>query len=181
MKEEDKLKQRFGTDTGFRVPEGYFDRVFSEIDAKLPEHTGLRAAAPLSRWQRLKPYVYLAAMFGGIWCTMKMVSMMSDTGPEPVSLDNPPEMIAKAMSNPEVVSQVCSSPSVMVIEDEVFEEAAPVSEAVEADSEEASATEEAAPTDEYSDFVNVADIDLGQLQAALDADDTADDYYYYYI
>lgn len=181
MKEEDKLKHRYGTDTGFRVPEGYFDHVFSEIEAKLPEHPGLKPAAPLSRWQRLKPYVYLAAMFGGIWCTMKMVSMMSETGSEPVSLDNPPELIAQAMSNPEVVSQVCSSPSVMVIEDEVFEEDAPVTEAFDTGSGEEAADEEAIPTEDYSDFVNVADIDLGQLQAALDTDDTADDYYYYYI
>lgn len=181
MKEEDKLKHRFGTDTGFRVPEGYFDRVFSEIDTQLPEHPGLRPAAPLSRWQRLKPYVYLAAMFGGIWCTMKMVSMMSDTGPEPVSLDNPPEMIAQAMSNPEVVSQVYSTPSVMVIEEDVSDEDAPVSETVDAAPKEEIAGEDASTTEDYSDFVNVADIDLGQLQAALDADDTADDYYYYYI
>lgn len=173
------MKRRFGTDTGFRVPEGYFDRVFSEIDAKLPEHPGLKAAAPLSRWQRLKPYVYLAAMFGGIWCTMKMVSMMSDAGPEPVSLDNPPEMIAQAMSTPEVVAQVYSSPSVMVIEDEVLDEPVSASETADAESGEGSVADVAAPTDEYSDFVNVADIDLGQLQAALDAEDTADDYYYY--
>lgn len=185
MKEDDKLKHRFGTDTGFRVPEGYFDRVFSEIDAKLPEHPGLKPAAPLPRWQRLKPYVYLAAMFGGIWCTMKMVSMMSDSGPEAVSLDNPPEMIAQAMSTPEVVAQVYSSPSVMVIEDEVFDEPVQVSGTMDTESGDGSVADDVASTDEYSDFVNVADIDLEQLQAALNAEDTADyynDYYYdYYI
>lgn len=180
MKEDDKLKNKFGTDSGFRVPEGYFDRVFSEIETKLPEHPGLKAPAPLSRWQRMKPYVYLAAMFGGIWCTMKMVSMMSNTQPEEVSLDNPPEMIAKAMSTPEVVSQVYSAPTVMVIEDEVYDEAPtdPQTEDTESAEPESAAAE---TTDEYSDFISVSDIDLGELQAALDAEDSADDEYYYYI
>lgn len=183
MKEEDKLKHRCGTDTGFRVPDGYFDHVFSEIDAKLPPHPGLQAPPALSRWQRLKPYVYLAAMFGGIWCTMKMVSMVSDTASEQVSLDNPPELIAQAMSSPEIVSQVCSSPSVMVIDDEAgtYEAEACVSADMADIGTETVQETDMAEEEDYSGFVSVSDIDLGQLQAALYADDKTEDDYYYYI
>jgi len=35
--EEQYLKERFGTRTPFKVPEGYFDSVASEIMAKLPQ------------------------------------------------------------------------------------------------------------------------------------------------
>lgn len=181
MKEEDKLKHICGTETGFRVPDGYFDHVFAKIDANLPEHPALKKRAPLSRWQRIKPYVYLAAMFGGIWCTMKMVSMMSQTTPEKVSLDNPPELVAQAMSSPEVLAQAYSSPTVMIVEEstdsfddvENTESATPSNEQAEDEAIEM-------PSD-YSNFVSVSDIDLNQLQAALYADETEDYYYPYYI
>lgn len=180
MKTEDKLKQKFGTDTGFRVPDGYFDHVFTEIDSKLPEHPGLRKRVPLSRWQRIKPYVYLAAMFGGIWCTMKMISMMSDTKQEVISLDNPPELVAQAMETPEVVAQVYSTPSVVLIDDEDIESYSYSDNSSSASSDD---DDKDAPTiempSEYTRFVNASDIDLAQLQAALYAEDTDDDYYYY--
>ncbi len=180
MKEEDQLRDKFGTETGFRVPDGYFDYIFNEIESRLPEHPGLKTPMPISRWQRLKPYVYLAAMFAGIWCTMKMVSMMSESGQEEVSLSNPPQMIAKAMDTPEVVAQVCSSPSVMVVEN--FEET--LTEEAVPGSEDEIVAEDNAASDNYYDetnFVDVSDVDLDQLQAALAAEDSAEEDYYYYI
>lgn len=180
MKEEDQLRHKFGTETGFRVPDGYFDHIFNEIESRLPEHPGLKTPMPISRWQRLKPYAYLAAMFAGIWCTMKMVSMMSESGQEEVSLSNPPQMIAKAMDSPEVVAQVCSSPSVMVVED--FDES--LAEDAVPGNEDEDATEDNLASDNTYDetnFVDVSDVDLNQLQAALAAEDSAEEDYYYYI
>ena len=100
MRQEDILKEKYGTDAGFRVPDGYFDNLNSAIMSKLPDYPEVERVAPLSVWQRVKPYVYLAAMFAGIWCTMKMVTMIQSApaGTE-VSLDNPPAMIAQAMSS----------------------------------------------------------------------------------
>ena len=37
MKAEDKIRQRYGSDTGFSVPDGYFDQVFAKIGSELPE------------------------------------------------------------------------------------------------------------------------------------------------
>lgn len=184
MKEEDKLKQRYGTDTGFRVPDGYFDSVFAKIGSELPEYPEVKTVKSLSRWQRLKPYVYLAAMFGGIWCTMKMVTMITDSQPNQVSLDNPPELVAKAMESPEVLSQVCSTPSAMIVEESGYEDAFVEEEAAAPDSEEAEAvadevSEEAASEETYSEFIDIEDIDLKQLQAALYAEESEEDYYYY--
>ncbi len=75
MKAEDKIRQRYGSDTGFSVPDGYFDQVFAKIGSELPERE-TPPVVKMTRWQRMKPYVYLAAMFAGIWCTMKMVTMI---------------------------------------------------------------------------------------------------------
>lgn len=89
MSAEQNILDKAGRDTGFRVPEGYFDHLYSSMADKLPE----REPAPeikLSTWQRLKPYVYLAAMFAGIWCMMQMFHMMSSTD---VSLEAPPAAV----------------------------------------------------------------------------------------
>lgn len=102
MNKEEKLKVKIGTETGFKVPDGYFDEVFSKIAASLPEQT-IEKPKPLTKWQRMKPYVYMAAMFAGIWCMMKMFhSMTIQLG---VSLENPPAVIAEAMSNNSFVEE----------------------------------------------------------------------------
>lgn len=179
MKEEDKLKQTYGTQTGFRVPDDYFDNVFTRIGDQLPSVPESAVPMPQSKWQRLKPYIYLAAMFGGIWCTMKMVSMLSDTEPQTVSLDNPPQLVAQAMETPEVVAQMYSEPSVMVVPDDYTDIDIPtLSEDATATSESAQQVNDDVPDEDYSSFVNIADVDLNQLQAALMEDDSTEDYYY---
>lgn len=101
MKEEDKLVDKFGRKGPWTLPDGYFESVRVEIAAKLPEYPAKPAPAKLSRWQRVKPYVYLAAMFAGIWCMMQVFHHVS-SGVGAVSLDNPPEHIAQLMSEPEI-------------------------------------------------------------------------------
>lgn len=94
MKFEERLQQKIGRDAGFRVPDDYFEQTFDKIAASLPER---KPATPvrLTPWQRMRPYVYLAAMFAGIWCMMKMFHIMQN--PPEVSLDNPPSAVAAAM------------------------------------------------------------------------------------
>lgn len=94
MKFEDKLEQKIGRDPGFRLPEGSLEALYIKVSESLPERK-VRVAPKLSMWQRVKPYVYMAAMFAGIWCTMKMFHMMSS--PE-ISLDNPPALVAEAIT-----------------------------------------------------------------------------------
>lgn len=93
MRFEDKLKERIGTDPGFRLPEGSLEALYAQVSESLPERKE-RKAPKLTMWQKVKPYVYLAAMFAGIWCTMKMFHLASS--PE-ISLDNPPAMVAEAV------------------------------------------------------------------------------------
>ena len=92
MKEEDKILERYGRKGPWRVPDGYFEAVRIEIQAKLPEYPEAPKRADMSLWQRVKPYVYLAAMFAGIWCMMKVFHNAAGMGS--LSIDNPPEHIA---------------------------------------------------------------------------------------
>lgn len=51
----------------FQVPEGYFENLPSEVMNKLPEKEKaiLEPEAPVAMWTRIKPLLYLAAMFVG--------------------------------------------------------------------------------------------------------------------
>lgn len=101
MKEEDKLVERFGRKGPWTVPDDYFESVRIEITSKLPEYPHKPQPVKLCRWQTVKPYVYLAAMFAGIWCMMQVFHQVS-SGVDKVNLDNPPESLAALMSDPEV-------------------------------------------------------------------------------
>ena len=100
MKQEKNLLDKAGRQTGFTVPQGYFEQMRSEVEAKLPPMVKLREQPPLTLWGKIRPYVYMAAMFAGIWCMMKMFHMMGTAGQ--LNLDNPPEEVAVAMADPVV-------------------------------------------------------------------------------
>ena len=97
MNREDKLREKFGTDPGFRVPENFFEDFYKEMGESLPPLEAAPRQPDLSLWQRMKPYVYLAAMFMGIWLTMKVFHTVSSN--QSLSLDNPPEQIAQLIRN----------------------------------------------------------------------------------
>lgn len=94
MNQEEKLKDKFGNEGGWKVPEGYFANFCKEMTERLPEYPEAPKIPDLTLWQKLKPYVYLAAMFAGIWLMMNVFHRVSST--ESYSLDNPPEFLAQA-------------------------------------------------------------------------------------
>lgn len=71
MSKNSDIISKIGGDAGFRTPDGYFDNLAERIAASLPEKQILPVAKP-TRWQRVRPFVYLAAMFAGIWCMMQI-------------------------------------------------------------------------------------------------------------
>lgn len=95
MDPSDKLKQKYGTESGFKVPEGYFESLQSRIGASLPEYPEAPRIVRLSPWNRVKPYVYLAAMFAGIWLMMRVFHGV--TSSETLSLENPPAELVHLM------------------------------------------------------------------------------------
>ena len=101
MSVDNKFKEKYGTSTGFRVPDNFFEIKFKEISETLPEYK-MPVIPKLSRWHRVRPYVYLAAMFAGIWCMMKMFHIMNDS--RTMTLENVPDQVAAVMeSQPEIV------------------------------------------------------------------------------
>lgn len=108
MKQEHKhsILDRQGHPDGMTVPEGFFDDFVSKMAAKLPENELERQPArilePPTLWQRVRPFAYMAAMFAGVWCMMKMFSMTGN-GTTDLSFDHNPVLTA-ALSNDDFVN-----------------------------------------------------------------------------
>lgn len=71
---------------GMKVPEGYFADFAARMNAELPDRPELERPdtvkeEPRTVWQRVRPYVYMAAMFAGIWLMLQMFSMMGGQKP----------------------------------------------------------------------------------------------------
>ena len=97
------ILEKVNRNDGMTVPGGYFDDFASRMAASLPvmdwenEAEGQSRVMPRSFWQKVRPYVYLAAMFMGVWCMMKMFDMMRpDT--QGLNIDNNP-VITAAVGN----------------------------------------------------------------------------------
>lgn len=65
-KEEDYLIKKFGIEKPFKTPDGYFDSFTDKVMSNLPERTFVEETRVVTLWDRVKPLVYLAAMFAGI-------------------------------------------------------------------------------------------------------------------
>ncbi len=106
MNPEQKLLDKIGRTHGLTVPDSDFlCQVYIRVSQQLPEK---KAPQQKKRtpWQIMRPYVYLAAMFAGLWLTMRIVTSLTVAPQQPVSLDNPPVLVAQAMSTPEVAEQI---------------------------------------------------------------------------
>ena len=75
MKEEDNILKKVGTENAFRVPEGYFENLTSEIMNRLPEkEKPASEKKEVTMWERAKPWVYMAAMFVGAALIIRVAS-----------------------------------------------------------------------------------------------------------
>ena len=72
MKEDMNLKNKFGTENHFTVPEDYFKNLVPNIMEQLPE-VEENPAPPIRLWDRVKPWMYMAAMFMGLFFTIRAV------------------------------------------------------------------------------------------------------------
>ena len=75
MKQEDPtLLTKYGKDPGFKVPENYFEDFNKRMFDMLPDVEITPVDVKPTMWQRVKPLVYMAAMFAGVWCMMSIFS-----------------------------------------------------------------------------------------------------------
>ncbi len=88
MKEEKDILSKVNRSTGMTVPDGYFADFASRMKEALPEKQSEPEVVTKTTWQKIRPYAYLAAMFAGVWCMMKMFSMMLSGTPADINIDN---------------------------------------------------------------------------------------------
>lgn len=100
MKKDEDILAEFSKDTGFKVPPGYFSDFAKKMAESLPEKKFEEKKKP-TVWLRIRPWIYMAAMFGGVWCMMYLFSdLKSRSGMEYN------EQIAEAMNDEETVDHL---------------------------------------------------------------------------
>ena len=71
---------KYGRDSGFKVPENYFDDFNKRMSVMLPDVEITPVDVKPTMWQRIKPLVYMAAMFAGVWCMIQVFSNFTNSG-----------------------------------------------------------------------------------------------------
>ena len=71
MEKKTPLLDEIGRKHGMKVPEGYFADFTEKMVERLPEREIPLPEQP-TLWLRIRPWVYMAAMFAGVWLMMKM-------------------------------------------------------------------------------------------------------------
>lgn len=89
MNDTEDILKRHKPDDHLRVPDGYFDGFAQKMSAQLPQKT-TTVAHTRTVWQRVRPYAYMAAMFAGIWCMLKMFMLMGGDPGQSLNIDENP-------------------------------------------------------------------------------------------
>lgn len=118
---KENILDKIGRKDGMTVPDGYFDDFQLRMEAMLSPNEAAESTAaiqpPRSFWERVRPFVYMAAMFAGVWCMIKMFALMSG-GAVDLSIDNN-EVLTRALSDDNFVYEYLRDD---VSDREMFEE-----------------------------------------------------------
>ena len=67
MKDDKDLMAKCGKERPFKVPDGYFEHFHEQLMSQLPETAPTaEPASKVTLMTRIKPWIYMAAMFAGI-------------------------------------------------------------------------------------------------------------------
>lgn len=72
MKEDSELLKKYGKKNPFTTPEGYFESFTEKLMEQLPEKETI-STPEISMWERVKPWVYMVAMFCGLMFSIRMM------------------------------------------------------------------------------------------------------------
>lgn len=72
MGKEDNILRKAGTSNPFCVPDHYFEDFTQELMSKLPEKESMPLMSEPTLWQRVKPWIYMTAMFCGIMLCVRV-------------------------------------------------------------------------------------------------------------
>lgn len=90
MKEEDNILKKVGKENVFRVPDGYFENLTSEVMSRLPEkETPVIIKREPTKWERIKPWLYMTAMFVGAALIIRVASTDRTPVGDRMAMDEP--------------------------------------------------------------------------------------------
>ena len=90
MQEEDNILKKVGKENVFRVPDGYFENLTSEVMSRLPEkETPAIIKREPTKWERIKPWVYMTAMFVGAALIIRVASTERTPVNDRMAMDEP--------------------------------------------------------------------------------------------
>ena len=108
MSDKKDILDKVDRKSGMTVPENYFADFAEKMMQSLPEKEEVIITKPLTRWQKVRPYIYLAAMFAGIWCMVKMVDLMgSNTIGTPTQVAQSEQILAQAIEDEMFIDDYC--------------------------------------------------------------------------
>ena len=109
------ILDQLGKDPGFRVPENYFEQFNEQMANSLPEITITEADAHVSMWVKMRPFIYLAAIFAGVWVMITVFNMT--TGSDPSKGKQAEMELKEGIMSPS--TQQTASPSILNYQDSV--------------------------------------------------------------
>lgn len=83
METKKQTLEDIGNKVPFKVPENYFSQLNESIMANLPEKE-TPVIKPITLWDKSKTWLYMAAMFFGLFFTIKVLT----TSTRPISSEN---------------------------------------------------------------------------------------------
>lgn len=96
MKQTDDILTKIDRRTGMTVPDGYFEDFNRRMADMLPQQEWENKPAPRPLRVKLRPYLYMAAMFAGVWLMLHAVNIIKPSGEKSMMSD---PVIAQAMDD----------------------------------------------------------------------------------
>ena len=86
MRKEENLFRKVGTQNPFRVPDRYFEDFTQQLMSNLPEKESASYMPEVTLWQRVKPWLYMTAMFCGIMLSVRIFVGPTHQVPFPITM-----------------------------------------------------------------------------------------------
>ena len=82
MKQENsQILDKLGKDSGFKTPDGFFEDFAQNMMEKLPEvKIEEKEVKKPTLWDRVRPFVYMAAAVSGVWCMIQVFNNFNGNG-----------------------------------------------------------------------------------------------------
>lgn len=105
MIEDKNILDKVNRNSGMTTPENYFANFAESMMQNLPEkEEHAIITKPVTTWQRVRPFVYLVAMFAGIWCMVKMVNLITSNSTTGLSTE---QIVAEAIADDKFFEEYC--------------------------------------------------------------------------